>query len=278
MNTAFDTYEANLLSLFGITGGYPEHWNPKFGSAILIPATDGIFPAISQMESNAKGELLSLYQPVREDRQPTTSILASTSGSYQAIIEGVQQIVCQSRGTVKGVDFSGRLLDAMTRDAKEKFRQRRIHRIKEYLEQQEHPILFYAIPATVPDTDLRTGELLRFATPRVMVYCPLPKTVKGARFYKQTEEDIHLLSGQVIWLVKQLCSHHTIETPEQLVTYMDEWGNYIAPVTLLLTLEKIKEHHPWLLPEEETWKALLPKPAKELRDCMLKAAIASNKR
>ena len=45
--------------------------------------------------------------------------------------------------------------------------------------------------------------------------------------------------------------------------YMDQWGNYIAPLTLILTLENIEQHHPWQVTAKAR-EALLPESAKRV--------------
>lgn len=256
-----DRTDADILSLFGLSPGPPETWIPKFGSGIKVEAMDGIYDAIGSMASDANGQMLSEYRPEKEEKFSTIYNLASTFGDMQWGVNSIETIVRQSRGTVKGTDIDPRLIKAITKIGEQDFRTHRIKRLQEFLWDQPHPIYLYTVPASMPATNLQSGELFRAVGPRVL--CPLPKTVKGAQFYHQTEEQIPQLAGQVVWLVSHLCSTHHIETAEELVECMDQWGNYIAPLTLILTLEKIEYHHPWLV-TAKTRETLLPDAAKRV--------------
>jgi len=222
---------------------------------------NGIYDAIGSMTSDANGQVISEYQPEKEEKIPTTYNLASTFGDMQWGVNSIESIIRLSRGTVKGADIDPRLIQAITKIGEQDFRTHRIKRLQEFLWNQPHPIYLYTIPASTPATNLRSGELFRADGPRVL--CPLPKTVEGAQFYHQTEEQIPQIAGQVVWLVSHFCSIHHIETPEELVEYMDQWGNYIAPLTLILTLEKIEQHHPWLVTAKMR-ETLLPDTAKRV--------------
>lgn len=127
----------------------------------------------------------------------------------------------KSGGRITKKDIDERFYEAAQEKARKDLSDKFVKPLRRLLD--EHDLYFYAIPGLKVDLNTE-GEPIFIAGDEVL--CVLPKSVKTAKQYGLTDEQIKLLAPQVMWLVKNLCAMKVITTKHDLKIALDGWKDY----------------------------------------------------
>lgn len=127
----------------------------------------------------------------------------------------------KSGGRITKADIDARFYEAAQEKARKDLSDKFVKPLRRLLD--EYDLYFYAIPGLKVDLNAE-GEPIFIAGDEVL--CVLPKSVKTAKRYGLTDEQIQLLAPQVMWLVKNLCAMKVITTKHDLETALDGWKDY----------------------------------------------------
>lgn len=235
---AWETADIMLQQLYGLSGFEMGKASPTFGSSIAVELHVGSFGSVSKIER--KGAEMSLIREVETQMLPPTLFnLAWHFGHMDWAVNNMLNLIRQSRGRITESDLDARFFTAAFTYAKEDFERKRVLPHRRALEQCNHPVYLYCIPAKVVETDLTTGQYLMQEGDYVL--CVLPKSIGVAKHYNLTDGEIKLLAPQVLWLLKQSASRKLLRSGEELVRLAADWVRYVNPATAGHWLDRIQE-------------------------------------
>jgi hypothetical protein len=242
---SWETSDIALQHLYGLSLFDERESSPIFGSGIKVELANGTAGDRRWVHDQGKGSFVPVYTEGMALMPPTLLNLTWHFGFMQWAQNNVNTIIHKSKGTLHGGDFDQRFFLAAQKIETEKFERKYVLPLRNALAIQKRPLYLYCVPSISVETELVTGKPLTIEGDPVL--CLLPVSVKGAKEYQLTEQEIYILAPQVIWLIKNLCSYNAIKTAAHLAKSINGWSEYLSVDVRQQVQEAIEKSNPHLI-------------------------------